>query len=88
MWDNDYQQTLIDANYYYETSCYEAKRNQQNLQHEKYKIVSHGYSKHGSEKSQWNVVMYHHYDISMNKQMSFKGVGDSIASSIWKVSIQ
>jgi hypothetical protein len=50
--------------------------------------VSHGYLKHGGEKLQWIVVMYHHYDIWMNKQMSFKGVGDSIVSSIWKISKQ
>ena len=28
--------------------------------------------------------MYHHYDISESKQMNFKGMGDSIASSIWQ----
>jgi hypothetical protein len=30
MWDNDYdyQQTLIDAYHYYDTSSYEAKENQ------------------------------------------------------------
>jgi hypothetical protein len=45
MWDNDYdfQWTLIDANHYYKTSFYEAKRNQQNPKHGKYKVVSHGY---------------------------------------------
>jgi hypothetical protein len=48
--------------------------------------MNHGYLKHGGEKSPWNVVMYHYYGISMSKQMSFKGVGDSIASSIWKIS--
>jgi hypothetical protein len=82
MWDNDYdfQRTLIDANHYYETSSYEAKKSQQNPKRRKYKSVSHGYLEHGGEKSQWNEVVYHHYDISMSKQMSFRGIGDSISS--------
>jgi hypothetical protein len=46
--------------------------------------VSHVYLVHGGEKSQRNVVMYHHYDISESKQMNFRGMHDSIASSIWK----
>jgi hypothetical protein len=46
--------------------------------------VSHSYSAHGCEKWQGNIVMYHHYDISESIQMSFRGMGDSIASSIWK----
>jgi hypothetical protein len=46
--------------------------------------VSHGYSIHGSEESQGNVVMHHHYDISKSKQMSFRVMGDNIASSIWQ----
>jgi hypothetical protein len=33
--------------------------------------VTHGYSAYIGEKSQENVVMYHHYDISKSKQMSF-----------------
>jgi hypothetical protein len=42
MWDNDYdcQWTLTDANPYCETSFYEAKRNQQNPKHGKYKVVN------------------------------------------------
>jgi hypothetical protein len=40
--------------------------------------VNHGYSTHGGEKSQGNVVMYHHYDIPESKQeMSF--------SSVWMI---
>jgi hypothetical protein len=87
MWDDDYDYkwTLIDANHYYETSSYEAKKNQEDPKQGKYKVVSHGYLKHGGEKSQWMVVRYHHYDISMSKQMSFKGVGDNIASLVWKI---
>jgi hypothetical protein len=46
--------------------------------------VSYGYSIHGDEKSQGNIVMYHHYDILKSKQMSFRCMGDSIVSSIWK----
>jgi hypothetical protein len=45
--------------------------------------VTHGYLADGGEKSQGNVVMYHHYDISKSKQMNFRGINDSIASSIW-----
>jgi hypothetical protein len=54
MWDNDYnyQRTLIDANHYYETSFYEAKKSQQNPMHGKYKPVSHGCLEHRGEKSQ------------------------------------
>jgi hypothetical protein len=39
----DYQRTLIDANHYYETSPYKAKKNIQNPKREKYKVVNHGY---------------------------------------------
>jgi hypothetical protein len=46
--------------------------------------VTHGYSAYIGEKSQENVVMYHHYDISKSKQMNFRGMGDSIASSSWQ----
>jgi hypothetical protein len=68
MWDNvcDYKETLIDANHYHKTSSYEARKNQQDQKQGKYKVVSHGYFKHGGEKSQWFIVMYHHYDISMS----------------------
>jgi hypothetical protein len=54
MWNNDYsyQWTLIDANLYYETSSYEAKKIQQNPKQGIYKVVSHGYLEHGGEKSQ------------------------------------
>jgi hypothetical protein len=54
MWDDDYDYkwTLIDANHYYETSSYEAKKNQEDPKQGKYKVVSHGYLKHGGEKSQ------------------------------------
>jgi hypothetical protein len=45
--------------------------------------VTHGYLADGGEKSQGNVVMYHHYDKSESKQMNFRGINDSIASSIW-----
>jgi hypothetical protein len=45
--------------------------NQQNPKQEKYKLVTHGYSTHGDEKSQGNVVMYDHYDKSMSTLMSF-----------------
>jgi hypothetical protein len=84
--DYDYQWILVDANHYYETSSYEAQKSQQNPKQGKYKVLSHGYLKHGGKKSQWIVVMFHHFDISMSKQMSLKGVGDSNASSIWKIS--
>jgi hypothetical protein len=33
----------------------------------KYKLMSHGYLAHEGEKSQGNVVIYHHYDIPMSK---------------------
>ena len=46
--------------------------------------MSHEYSAHGDEKSQGNVVMYHHYNISESKQMSFRGIDDNIVSSIWQ----
>jgi hypothetical protein len=46
--------------------------------------MSHEYSAHGGEKSQRNVVMYHHYDISKGKQMSFRSKDDSLVSSIWQ----
>jgi hypothetical protein len=46
--------------------------------------VSQGHLVHGGEKSQRNVVLYHHYDILKSKQMNFRGMHDSIASSIWK----
>jgi hypothetical protein len=79
-------------NHYHETSSYEAKKVQQDPKQGKYKgkykVLNHGYLKHGGEKLQWFVVMYHHYNISMSKQLSFKGVDDSIASSIWKISKQ
>jgi hypothetical protein len=86
MWGNgyDYQRTLVDVNHYYETSPYEAKKNQQDPKRGRYKSVSHEYSAHGGGKSQGNVVMYHHDDILESKQMSYRGLGDSIASSIWK----
>jgi hypothetical protein len=45
------------------------------------------YLAHGGEKSQGNVVMYHYYDISMSKQMNFRGMDDSIVSSIWRMSV-
>jgi hypothetical protein len=41
----------IGANHYYETSSYEAKKSQQNPKQGEYKVVSHGYLKHGGEKS-------------------------------------
>ena len=50
----------------------------------KYKLVSHGYLAHEGEKSQGNVVMYHHYDKWDNKQMSLRNMGDNTASSIWQ----
>jgi hypothetical protein len=38
MWGNDcdYERTLLDANHYHETSCYEAKKNQQDPKQGKY----------------------------------------------------
>jgi hypothetical protein len=80
IWDNDfdYQRTLVVANHYYETSSYKAKKSQQNSMRENYKLVSHGYL--NVEVRNYN-GMSHYYDISMNKQMSIRGVGDSIASS-------
>jgi hypothetical protein len=54
------------------------KKNQQNPKRGKYKSMNHGYLAYGGEKSQGNVVMYHHYDISESKQMSFRDMGDSI----------
>jgi hypothetical protein len=65
MWDIDYnyQWTVIDANHYYETFPYEAKKNQQNPKRGKFKSMSHGNPTHGGEKSQGNLVMYHQYDI-------------------------
>ena len=84
MWtkDLDYQQTL-EANHYYETSPYVAKKNQKSPKRGKYKSVSHGYLAHGGTKSKGNVVKYHQYKIPDSIQKSFKGLGDSIASSIW-----
>jgi hypothetical protein len=69
LWNNDYncQWIFVDANHYYETSLYEVQQNQQNPKWGKYKLVSHGYLAHEGEKSQGNVVMYHHYDIPMSK---------------------
>jgi hypothetical protein len=49
--DYDYQCTLVDVNHYYETSPYEAKKNQQDPKRGRYKSASHGYSTHGGEKS-------------------------------------
>ena len=46
--------------------------------------MNHEYSAHGGEKSQENVVMYHHYDTLESKKMNFRGMDDNIASSIWK----
>jgi hypothetical protein len=45
MWGNDYdyERTLIDANHYYKTSSYEAKKNQQGPKLGKYKVVSYEY---------------------------------------------
>jgi hypothetical protein len=31
-----------------------------------------------------NIMIYHPYDISENKQMNFKSMSDSVAFSIWK----
>ena len=86
MWgdDYDYQCTLVDVNHYYETNPYEAKKNQQDPKRGRYKSISHGYSTHGGRKSQGNVVMYHHDDILESKQMSYRGLDDNIASSVWK----
>jgi hypothetical protein len=86
MWKDkyDYERTVVDVNLYYETSPYEAKKNQQDPKRGWYKSVSHGYSAHSGEKSQGNIVMYHHDDMSESKQISFRGMGDSIASSIWR----
>jgi hypothetical protein len=50
--DYDYQWILVDANHYYETSSYEAQKSQQNPKQGKYKVLSHGYLKHGGKKSQ------------------------------------
>jgi hypothetical protein len=43
MWgdDYDYQRTLVDVNHYYETSPYEAKKNQQDPKRGRYKSVNH-----------------------------------------------
>jgi hypothetical protein len=43
-------------------------------------------STNGSENLEGNVVMYHHYDISISKQMNFRSIDDSIAFSIWRMS--
>ena len=51
MWNNDYdyQQKLIEANHYYETSPYRSKKKSIGSQVGKIQ-VSHGYSVHGDEK--------------------------------------
>jgi hypothetical protein len=43
----DYQKTLIEANHYYETSLYVAKKNEQYPRRGKGKSINHGYSTHG-----------------------------------------
>ena len=86
MWDDDfdYQRTLVEVNHYYETFSSEVKKNQQDPKQGRYKSMNHRHAAHGGKKSQRNVVMYHHDDILDKKQMSFRGIDDSIASSIWK----
>ena len=85
MWTNDldYQRTLVEANHYYETSPYVAKKNQKNPKRGTYKSVSHGYVAHGGAKSKGNVIKYNNKKIPNSIQRSLKGLGDSIASSIW-----
>jgi len=85
IWTNefDYQRTLVQTNHYYETSPYAAKKNQKNPKRGKYKSVSHGYVAHGGIKSKGNVVKYHQNKIPDSIQKKFKGLGDSIVSSIW-----
>jgi hypothetical protein len=60
MCDYDYQRTSIDANHYYEHLLMKPKKSIEF----KVRKNQYGYSSHGGEISQRNVMMYHHYDIS------------------------
>jgi hypothetical protein len=86
MWDNDFDYlcTLNETNHYYQRSPYEGKKNKKDPKRGNYKSISHGYIAHEGEKSKRNMVMYHDGDISRIIQMSFRGLGDSIVSSIWQ----
>jgi len=73
IWTNefDYQQTLVEANHYYETSTYAAKKNQNNPKQGEYKSLSHGYVAHGGTKSKGNVAKYHQNKILDSIQKKF-----------------
>jgi aspartyl-tRNA synthetase len=60
------------------------RKNLQNPNWRKHKSLSHRYLSHRGKKTQENVVMYHHCDISKSKQMSSVGLSDSSTPFIWK----
>ena len=60
IWENDveYESTLGAADIYYETAPFVEKSNQEDTKQGYYKSVGHGYTAHGGETSNGNVVQY------------------------------
>ena len=80
----DYARTVVTVNMYYESSLFKGRNNKKDPKRGKYKSTSHGFTAHGGEKSLGNMVRYHHDNESDDALEAIRGIGDSIASAIWK----
>ena len=69
---------------YYESSPFKGRNNQKDSIKGKYKSTSHGFIAHREEKSLGNMVRYYHDNKSDDALEAIRGIGDSIASAIWK----
>ena len=80
----DYARTVVAVNMYYERSPFKGRNNQKDPIRGKYKSTSHSFTAHREEKSLGNMVRYHHDNESDDALEAIRGIGDSIASAIWK----